>query len=81
VSRKKQKKSSYARGYGPAHQATRKRWTPQVEAGLVDCARCGLRIDPGDFWDLDHTDDRRGYLGRVTAGATVRRKAGTEVRA
>ena len=43
------KGSTFARGYGPAHQALRKRWTPQVEAGLVDCAGCGLRIDPGDF--------------------------------
>ena len=70
------KGSTFARGYGPARQALRKRWTPQVEAGLVDCAGCGLRIDPGDFWVPDHADDRRDYLGPRTESATGRPSAG-----
>jgi hypothetical protein len=27
------------------------------------CARCGLPMWPGQLLDLDHTDDRTGYLG------------------
>ena len=49
------KRSSAARGYGPAHQALRKRWTPLVEVGHVDCARCGMRIEPGSRWILGTT--------------------------
>jgi hypothetical protein len=30
---------------------------------MVTCARCGEPIEPGDAFDLDHTDDRAGYLG------------------
>jgi len=52
------------RGYGAGHQALRRAWRPYVEAGLVDCARCGRRILPGQSWHLDHDDwDRRRYLG------------------
>ena len=58
------KRSSAARGYGWAHQVLRRRWAPQVEAGLVDCARCGLRLEPGQAWDLGHNDlDRSRYTG------------------
>lgn len=55
--------STTARGYGAAHQRERAKWKPHVEAGLVDCARCGKRIQPGMAWDLGHTDDRAGYTG------------------
>ncbi|TBL44256.1 hypothetical protein EYA84_02100 [Verrucosispora sp. SN26_14.1] len=56
------------RGYGPEHEAERRRWQPDVEAGRVDChaTTCVMpsrRIQPGQDWDLDHTDDRRGYRG------------------
>lgn len=53
-----------ARGYGRQHQQLRARWKPYVVAGLVDCARCGQRIKPGQPWDLGHDDhDRRRYKG------------------
>jgi hypothetical protein len=52
-----------ARGYGNQHQAARRRWAPRVATGTIRCARCGQRIRPGQPWDLDHTDDRRGYRG------------------
>lgn len=56
--------SSHARGYGRAHQEERARWAPKVEAGLVDCARCGERLEPGRPWDLGHDDnDRSRYQG------------------
>jgi hypothetical protein len=52
------------RGYGPAHRTRRRILRPMVEAGLVDCARCGHRILAGEPWDLGHDDvDRSKYLG------------------
>lgn len=53
-----------ARGYGAAHQALRKQWQPQVEAGEVRCWRCGNTIIPGTPWHLGHDDqDRHLYRG------------------
>lgn len=58
------KGSTTQRGYGASHQAQRARWTPKVEAGQVNCRRCGLRIHPGQPWDLGHDDhDRSKYRG------------------
>jgi predicted nucleic acid-binding Zn ribbon protein len=48
-----------ARGYGAKHQALRKEWAAKVDAGLVDCPRCGRPILPGTPWDLGHDDDDR----------------------
>jgi hypothetical protein len=55
--------SRQQRGYDREHTRLRARWKPKVDAGLVDCARCGTRIWLGQPWALDHTDDRAGYLG------------------
>jgi hypothetical protein len=45
------------------HRQLRAQWSRRVEAGAVECARCGELILLGETWDLDHRDDRRGYLG------------------
>lgn len=66
--------STHARGYDAKHQAERKRWEPKVDAGLVDCARCSGRIEPGRPWDLGHTDDRTAWTG--PEHATCNRRAG-----
>lgn len=71
------------RGYGRAHQLERAKWVPLVEAGNVDCWRCGERINPGQPWDLGHDDeDRNAYRGpecrpcnRATAGRRPQRTA------
>jgi hypothetical protein len=49
--------------YGPAHRRQRAALRPQVEAGLVLCARCGERIEPGSDWDLGHVDGSAEYAG------------------
>jgi hypothetical protein len=58
------KGNTTARGYGHNHQQLRKWWRPRVDAGLVDCWRCGQPIQPGQPWDLGHDDhDRTQYHG------------------
>ncbi|WP_236832161.1 hypothetical protein [Blastococcus sp. KM273128] len=49
--------------YGHAHRRLRGKWRRVVARGEAVCVRCGLLIGPGAPWDLDHTDDRTGYLG------------------
>jgi hypothetical protein len=56
------------RGYDAAHTRERERWRPHVERGDVDCAAptCVMperRIQPGQPWDLGHTDDRSTWRG------------------
>ena len=76
--------SSTRRGYGVAHQRLRKRWAPQVAAGLVACARCGRPIAPGEPWDLGHDDHDRALLAlpehRACNRATAGRRPGVRVR-
>jgi hypothetical protein len=55
--------STVERGYGYQHKKLRAQWKVKVEAGEVDCARCGHPIEPGTPWDLDHNEDRTAYLG------------------
>lgn len=65
-----------ARGYGLEHKRLRRAWVDRVNAGLVDCARCGEPIAAGAPWDLGHVDGSRSeYQGpehracnRATAG-------------
>jgi hypothetical protein len=58
------------RGYGHSHQVARRRLEALVRSGLATCARCGELIEKDAAWDLDHTDDRSGYLGPATLAAT-----------
>jgi hypothetical protein len=66
----KRQLSRNARGYTNAHVARRRQLEPIVATGQVSCCRCGLLIEPGQPWHLDHRDDRRGYLGAATPPAT-----------
>ena len=51
-------------GYGWPHQQARAQWQARMDSGeRVRCARCDEPIAPGQPWHLDHTADRRGYLG------------------
>ena len=55
--------STSGRGYDGRHKTQRKRWSRIVESGQAACCRCGGWIVPGQPWDLDHNEDRTGYLG------------------
>jgi hypothetical protein len=73
------------RGYGAKHKALRRRWAREVREGLVNCARCGGFIYPGEAWDLGHVDgDKTRYAGpehrgcnRATATHKAKRKRRT----
>jgi hypothetical protein len=70
------------RDYGANHQAVRERCKELVASGLDICARCGQPIAKGAQFDLDHADDRAGYLGvshsRCNRQAGARRCRGHE---
>jgi len=66
--------SATRRGYGLVHKRERAKWTPRVDAGLVDCARCRQPIEPGRPWDLGHTDQRDTWTG--PEHLTCNRRAG-----
>jgi hypothetical protein len=56
-------KTTTERGYGSQHQIERAKWQRIVDRTGWPCARCETRIQPGDDWHLDHSDDRTTYLG------------------
>jgi hypothetical protein len=43
----------------------------------MNCATCGLLIQPGESWDLGHTEDRTGWAGPEHAKCN-RSKAGVK---
>jgi hypothetical protein len=68
--------STTERGYGAEHRAARRRLLPGAYGQL--CPRCGHPMMPGQALDLDHTDDRRSYLG--FSHASCNRRAGARKR-
>lgn len=63
------------RGYGTAHQRARRNALAAFQPG-DPCTRCGLPMWKRTGLELDHTDDRTGYLG--LAHATCNRRAGAD---
>ncbi len=62
-------------GYGSDHRRLRRMWAQRIRNNwMPPCSRCGYPVLPGQAWDLDHTDDRTGYLG--PAHAHCNRSAG-----
>ena len=57
------RRTTTEKGYDGAHRRQRATLAPLVSSGEAVCARCHQPILPGQPWDLDHTDDRTGYLG------------------
>jgi hypothetical protein len=69
------KRSTTVRGYGWNHRVERKRWGLVVQAGYAVCVRCGIPIELGSPFHLDHRDDRLGYLGVSHAGCNLKAAA------
>jgi hypothetical protein len=60
-------------GYGGDHRRRRAEVEGLILSGVVVlCARCGRPIGRAERWELDHTDDRRGYLGASHAKCNAR---------
>jgi len=53
--------TSTTRGYGRPHRRLRAALLPTAYGRA--CPRCGAPMTVGQALDLDHTDDRTGYLG------------------
>jgi hypothetical protein len=51
--------------YDRAQKRLRAELAPAVAAGRVSCSRCGLLIEPGEQWHLDHAEnaDPHDYRG------------------
>lgn len=64
--------STHDRGYGYEHQRMRRALLPSMPGS--SCTRCGKTLREGDKVDLDHNDDRTGYLG--FSHASCNRSAG-----
>lgn len=70
--------NSSERGYDQEHRRLREQLRPEVEAGLHRCARCREPIFPGEAWDLDHAENRQGYIG--PSHRSCNRSAGAQKR-
>lgn len=69
--------NSNTRGYGANHQALRRAFIPEIQAGTMNCWRCGQPIQPDEAWDLGHHDeDRTKYMGPEHARRCNRAAAG-----
>lgn len=66
VSPRRPRPSPTERGYGYEHRAARRVALSEFVSG-DPCARCGDPMFDGDPLDLDHNDDRDGYLGLAHA--------------
>jgi hypothetical protein len=60
---------------GGSHKTIRRAMLPYAPGS--PCSRCGRPILPGQAIDLDHTDDRSGYLG--FSHARCNRQAGAQL--
>jgi len=60
-------RSTTERGYGYQHRKARTAALKALRDG-DPCSRCGGPMFHGQQLDLDHTDDRSGYLGLAHAG-------------
>jgi len=59
-----QRGSSNQRGYGASHQALRRAFIPEHQAGTLTCWRCTQPITADEPFDLGHDDiDRAMYRG------------------
>lgn len=55
--------SRQERGYDARHDRIRASYQRRMDRGRTyHCPRCGGAVDPTD-WHLDHTDDRKSWLG------------------
>lgn len=70
----KRRGTTTQRGYGAQHKALRNHYAHILTTTALPCARCGEPIQPGEPFDLGHTDDRNDYLG--PEHATCNRRAG-----
>jgi hypothetical protein len=62
-------KGAVARGYSTEHKRQRAAWKRRVDAGEVNCWRCGQFIPPFSKWHLGHDDlDRSIYRGPEHVG-------------
>jgi hypothetical protein len=68
--------SRQSRGYDAGHDRERRRWAPLVARGGVRCPKCHQLIQPGERWDLGHTDDRTTWTGPEHADRCNRSAAG-----
>ena len=45
--------------WGYEHRKERRRWVAPVASATLHCGRCGLLIQAGQPWDLDHLPNGR----------------------